>query len=246
MERPECRFSGTAAWVWRPSAKPERSLHFGQILLAHHSKSPYCSVSEMQFILSIPTIIFAGGNGSRIGGDKELRLLGGESLLLRSINQAGKYSRNIAVAARTSSHTDLPAGISVLVDRDNHAGPISGLMSAFCFARDCNSQHVLTMPCDTPFLPDDLLEKLYANIGNAGVSIAQSDGNLHATCALWSIVARHALSDYLVTGRRSLIGFAEAVGYVAVEWQSDPHDPFFNVNTSRDLADAEAIIAKRS
>ena len=66
--------------------------------------------------------------------------------------------------------------------------------------------------------------------------MAASGGRLHPVCALWKAEAAAGLPAYLATGRRSLRGFAEAVGYEAVEWPSEPFDPFFNINDEADLA----------
>ena len=52
------------------------------------------------------------------------------------------------------------------------------------------------------------------------------------------------VAEYLASGRRSLRGLAETVGYVAVDWPADPEDPFFNINTSADLAEAERRIQR--
>jgi molybdopterin-guanine dinucleotide biosynthesis protein A len=52
------------------------------------------------------------------------------------------------------------------------------------------------------------------------------------------------MPEYLASGRRSLRGLAETVGYVAVDWPTDPEDPFFNINTSADLVEAERRIQR--
>lgn len=98
------------------------------------------------------------------------------------------------------------------------------------------------MPCDTPFLPADLTSRLYPSIGEANAAVAFCNGRLHAACSLWRVGAEKLLPAYLALGRRSLVGFAEAVGYVSVEWRSQPYDPFFNINTAEHLAKAESMI----
>jgi molybdopterin-guanine dinucleotide biosynthesis protein A len=51
------------------------------------------------------------------------------------------------------------------------------------------------------------------------------------------------MPKYLASGRRSLNGFAEEAGFIAVEWPSDPVDPFFNINSVSDLKTAEELLA---
>jgi molybdopterin-guanine dinucleotide biosynthesis protein A len=170
-------------------------------------------------------VILAGGEGRRIGGHKPLRLLGGETLLDRALKRARDWSDDVLVA---TGATDMP-GIE---------GPLGGVAAALVSGGD-----VLTIPCDMPFLPDDLAERLGAP--RAAAAIAMSAGRLHPVCALWRARARLGLADYAASGRRSLRGFAEAVGYEAVAWEADPIDPFFNVNDEEDLARAEALLRSR-
>jgi len=169
-------------------------------------------------------VILAGGEGRRIGGGKPLRQLGGETLLDRALRRARGWSNDVLVA---TAQTDIP-GIE---------GPLGGVAAALEWGGD-----VLTIPCDMPFLPEDLPERLQ---GKEAATIAMSGGRLHPVCALWRARAREGMADYVATGRRSLIGFAEAVGYEAIDWNADPIDPFFNVNDEADLARAEALLRSR-
>ena len=177
-------------------------------------------------------LILAGGEGSRIGGGKPLRRLGGRTLLDRAIERAVGWSDCIAIAARDPSQAGA-TGLPVLVDPPGLEGPLGGLASALRLERPA----VLTIPSDMPFLPSDLPERLVAALGEKGAALAASRGRVHPVCGLWRSDALARIGDYASTGRRSLIGFAEAVGYAEVEWTGDP---FFNVNSPEDLAEAEA------
>ena len=173
-------------------------------------------------------VILAGGEGSRIGGNKPQRLLGGVTLLERALRKARRWSDEVLVAAREGGDI-----------RDDPAieGPLGGVAAALALGGD-----VLTIPCDMPFLPDDLPEWLFSR---ASATLAASGGRLHPVCGLWKAAAREALPAYLGTGRRSLTGFAEAVGYEAVNWPVEPFDLFFNINDEADLARAEAFLRSR-
>jgi molybdopterin-guanine dinucleotide biosynthesis protein A len=173
-------------------------------------------------------VILAGGEGRRIGGGKPARLLGGQSLIDRAVARARSWSDAVLVAARDGGDIkDDPA-----ID-----GPLGGVAAALALGGD-----VLTIPCDMPFLPDDLPARLGS--GKAA-TLAASGGHLHPVCALWRAEAAAGLPAYLKTGRRSLRGFAEAVGYEAVEWAAEPRNPFFNINDEADLAQAEAMLRSR-
>lgn len=195
---------------------------------------------------SAVVVIVAGGKGQRIGGDKALRILGGKTLLDHAIGKAAAFSSRIAVAANEDRVATLPRDVTLLIDEIEGSGPISGLLSALEYGATNHAGHVLTISCDTPFLPDDLLAKLSISIGNANAAVVKYDGRVHPICALWRADALHFLRDYLKQNRRSLIGFAEAIGYVEVEWPAQPVDPFFNINTADDLAEAARILASKA
>ena len=170
-------------------------------------------------------VILAGGEGRRIGGGKPGRMLGAETLLARALRRARDWSDDVLVAAREGGDiTDDPA----------IEGPLGGIAAALALGGD-----VLTIACDMPFLPDDLPARL---VSEAAATIASSGGRLHPVCALWRAEAQDGLAAYLATGRRSLTGFAEAVGYEAVEWPVEPFDPFFNINDEAGLARAEHLL----
>jgi molybdopterin-guanine dinucleotide biosynthesis protein A len=188
--------------------------------------------------MRIAVLILAGGEGSRIGGAKPLRLLGGRTLLDRAIEQARTWSDTVAVAARSAAQLSDPDAI-LLIDPPGLEGPLGGLASALRLERPA----VLTIPCDMPFLPDDLPQRLATALAGHGAALAASGGHVHPVCGLWRSDALARMRDCVATRRRSLIGFAETIGYAAVEWASEPIDPFFNINSSDDLAAAERLLA---
>lgn len=193
---------------------------------------------------SLPIVILAGGLGARMGGNKPHKLLAGLSLLDHAIAKAASFSAPVAASVSVGNFP-LPDHVSRLIDEEPLLGPIAGLATALKFASAINADHVMIMPCDTPFLPDDLAQRLVDNIGTSRVAIAQYDGWPHPTCSLWRADAAVLLPDYLAAGMRSLIGFCETAGSVAVDFPKNAVDPFLNINTSEDLKRAEQIYARR-
>ena len=190
--------------------------------------------------MKVAVVILAGGQGTRIGGNKPLRTLAGKSLLERAVEFAHGISKVCAVAVRDEAQSG-SVEIPVLRDDPEIEGPLGGLVSALRFARDKGAGAALTMPADMPFLPPDLADRLVEGLGRARAGIASSGGRLHPVCGIWSIEALDAVPEYLATGRRSLKGFADAVGFVDIDWSAEPFDPFFNINTEEDLAEAERL-----
>jgi molybdenum cofactor guanylyltransferase len=184
----------------------------------------------------VAVVILAGGEGRRIGGGKPLKRVREHRLIDRALRQALLWSDLIAIAVRDAAQVE-PVDAPLIMDADV-PGPIGGLISGLRFAREHDRGFLLGIPADMPFLPQDLLDKLAANIGDHACALAQSAGQLHPVCGLWRSTAFDDVRSYVETGRRSLKGFAAQVGFASVDWRIDAADPFFNVNTNEDLAEA--------
>lgn len=184
--------------------------------------------------------ILAGGQGSRIGGNKPLRRLAGDSLLHIAKKQACRWSNQIIMVVRDPAKA-AEARAPVIVDHEGIEGPLGGVAAALEFGREEQVEAVLTIAVDMPFLPSDLGPRLAAALGQKRAAVPSSGGFLHPICGLWRPSALEGLSSYLDTGKRSLTGFAEAVGFHIVEWPDRPTDPFFNINSVQDLARAERL-----
>ena len=191
--------------------------------------------------MRIVAVILAGGAGSRIGGAKPSRMLAGRTLLERAAAHAGKWSDRVAVAVRGPGQA-AGVGLPLLFDHPGIDGPLAGLAAGLRFVRDEHAEAVLTLPADMPFLPADLSERLQGAINGRAAAIASSGGRLHPVCGLWRTVGLEEIADYVARGGRSLRGFAEAMGFAAVEWLAAPVDPFFNINNAEDLAAAERLL----
>jgi molybdopterin-guanine dinucleotide biosynthesis protein A len=190
----------------------------------------------------VAVVILAGGEGSRIGGGKPLLTLGGERLIDRAARHARQWSDALAVAVREPSQVE-GCGIEVIRDRLDVEGPLGGLASGLDFGRGRECRFLLTIPADMPFLPRDLFERLAGTLSGHSCALARSGAHVHPVCGLWSVDAADQLDGYIESGRRSLRGFGEWVGCTTVEWPSAALDPFFNINSPEDLAEAERRLA---
>ena len=190
--------------------------------------------------MRLAAVVLAGGESRRMGGGKPQRMLGGRTLLDRAVALARAITPDVAIAVRTA---DGETGLPRLQDDPAIPGPLAGLASALDFASARAADAVLLLPCDAPFLPADLAPRLAAALAGdpAACAVPRSGDHIHPTCALWRTGLAAELVAYAATGRRSLKGFAEAVGWTPVDWPADP-DPFFNINTPEDLAAAELFL----
>jgi molybdopterin-guanine dinucleotide biosynthesis protein A len=191
---------------------------------------------------SIAVAILAGGEGTRIGGGKPLRMLAGRPLIEHALAAARGWAEDIVVVGRDPAQVGT-TGMPFRPDAPGTEGPLAGLAAGLLYAKEAGHGALLAIPCDSPFLPDDLAERLDGALTpGVGAALACSGGMLHPVCGLWRVRSFFALGRYLATTRRSLRGFAEQVGFATAEWPDQPFDPFLNVNRPEDLARAEALL----
>ena len=193
----------------------------------------------------IAIAILAGGEGSRIGGNKPSVRLGSSTLLERTWKFAKALSDNVVLVLRQPGSAG-SAGYPFITDRTDIEGPLAGLESALVWANEAGREAVITVPCDMPLLPPDLVERLTNEIGEKSVAIAASGGQIHPVCGLWKTDVIEPLETYSKEGRRSLQGFARAVGFAQVDWPIGAMDPFFNINRPCDLAEVQTYLETRN
>ncbi|MEY3985279.1 MAG: hypothetical protein RLZ59_724 [Pseudomonadota bacterium] len=181
-------------------------------------------------------VIAAGGDGSRIGGSKPERMLGGQRLIDRMVFWANQQTDAIALAVRDGNE-DWGTGLPLLYDRYDHIGPISALASALHEAQRMARKTVLLIGCDLPFLPDDLISRLSAVLAENGVSMPLSQGRVHPMAALWRTEPAR-LDQWIQQGGQSMWRYARDIGMADVLWTETP-DPFTNINDLDALARAE-------
>jgi molybdenum cofactor guanylyltransferase len=190
----------------------------------------------------LAVVVLAGGDGRRMGGSKPLRVLAGRTLIERAVEQARLWSDLVAVSVREKGQAG-PVAVPEIFDAEGE-GPIAGLAAALRFASDNGAGQLLTIACDMPVLPPNLPDRLTAALTpRRGAVLTSSGGALHPVCALWRTSALAALPAYRASGRSSLKGFAETLGYAVGEWPVEPHDPFLNVNRPEELEAAERLLA---
>lgn len=191
---------------------------------------------------SLAAVVLAGGQGTRMGGRKALQPWSGATLVAQALAQARGYAPIVAVAVRQADQLDGALEAELLIDDPAVPGPLAGLASALAFAKRRGAAAVLTLPCDTPFLPADLAERLSSALdAQHPVALAQSGGHWHPTCAVWRAHLADRIAPYIATGRSSLYGFAQFVGCRIVDWGEAAPDPFANANTLDELARLEAV-----
>lgn len=178
--------------------------------------------------------VLAGGEARRMGGgDKTLRMLHGRPLLDHILARLAPQCAALAISANGDPARFAAYGLPVWPDAVPGMGPLGGVLAAL---EASPLPFVLTVPGDVPFLPPDLVARLHAGRGGAAVVQAESGGRGHPVIALWPRTLAPALRQTLAAGERAVGRFAAAQGVARVEW---PGEPFLNINTPDDLAQAE-------
>lgn len=191
-------------------------------------------------------VVLAGGLARRMGGgDKTLVRLRGRPLLDHVLDRVRPQVRAVALSANGDPARFISWGIAVLADPvPGNPGPLAGILAGMRWARRMHpgADLLLSVPTDTPLLPDDLVERLLAGRG-AGVACATSRGQRHPVVALWPVALADPLADALAAGVQGVASFAEAHGLAEVDFPAATTDPFLNVNDRNDLAGAARLVS---
>ena len=181
-------------------------------------------------------LILAGGQGRRMGGvDKAQLPLAGRPLLAHVTDRLAGQVDRLAVSSNRSPALFAP--LPVLADAPGRVGqgPLAGLLAGLDWAVQGGADALICVPVDTPFLPRDLV----AQLAGEGAAIARSNGRAHPSVGYWPCACRARLVQLFTAGERRLRVAAQ--GARAIEFSADP-DPFANLNTPQDLAEAEAVL----
>ena len=194
--------------------------------------------------------ILAGGLARRMGGgDKGLRLVGGLSVLQRVVQRVGPQVALLALNANDDPERFASFALPVVAD-DLHGrlGPLAGILALldWAAAQSPAAEWLLTVPADAPFLPRDLAARLHDAVRRqpASLACAASGGRSHPVVGLWPVRLRDDLRRAVtLEGVRKIDAFTDRHKAAAVAWPAAPVDPFFNVNTPEDLAEADRLSA---
>jgi len=191
-------------------------------------------------------VILAGGAGRRIGGDKAFVALAGRPLARHVADRVGPHCARLAVNSNESAARFGGLGFdTVLPDAGALArGPLEGILTAMLWASAQGADRVLTVPVDTPFLPDDLVPRLVAESDaapEAAVALAETADGMHGTVGFWRIRFAANLATALDGGLRKVTDWTGAQGAVTARF--DDAGAFFNINRPEDLIAAETRLA---
>jgi molybdenum cofactor guanylyltransferase len=186
-------------------------------------------------------IVLAGGQGRRMGGvDKGLVELDGRPMVAHVIARLGAQVGPMLVNANQNMERYAALGHPVVPDAvGGFAGPLAGLHAGLVHTR---TTYAMTVPCDSPFLPEDLVARLSAGLeGNdAQLAVARTFDQPHPVFALVRADVLPHLAAFLSGGGRKIDAWYATLRVVEVPFD-DCADAFRNINTRDELAAASPV-----
>ncbi|HEY5293190.1 MAG TPA: gephyrin-like molybdotransferase Glp [Burkholderiales bacterium] len=195
----------------------------------------------------ITGLILAGGQGRRMGGvDKGLQMFRGKRLIDHVYERLAPQVGGIIINANQNQDAYKTFGVRVVSDAiGNFAGPLAGLHAGLSVSR---RPYLATAPCDSPFLPEDLVARLLARLEESGaeLAVAKTGGWPQPVfCLVRRGVLEH-LTNFLKGGGRKVDAWYASLAVVEVNFD-DQAEAFSNINTFEELASLEkATTAERT
>ena len=187
-------------------------------------------------IPKITGVILAGGLGRRMGGvDKGLQDLRGRPLVSWAVERLAPQVDELLINANQNADRYGAFGYPVIADRiPDFAGPLAGLHAALTAA---DHPLVATAPCDSPFLPADLVSRLFAALQARGadLAVARTGDRSHPVFCLCRRTVLPHLTAFLADGGRKVQVWLATRTTVEVPFD-DEAEAFANLNTPEQLA----------
>ncbi len=197
--------------------------------------------------LDITGVVLAGGRGSRMGGiDKGLQKIHGTPLALHALMRLQMQEGGGPAECMINANRNLAAyeafGVPVWPDTlSDYAGPLAGFLTAL---ERAETPYVLTVPCDTPMFPLDLVARMAQAFDpdNTDIVMAcapEEDGELRAqpVFCLLSVMLLESLVAFTQAGGRKIDQWTAQHRQQLVAFNQPGDDPraFFNANTPPEL-----------
>ncbi len=187
----------------------------------------------------ITGVVLAGGQGSRMGGvDKGLQPFRGKPMVAHVVERFAPQVDELLVNANRNAEDYARFGHRVIADGiEGFAGPLAGFERGLAHA---SGDLVVTAPCDSPFLPLDLVARLAAALEREGadLAVAKTGEQAHPVFSLMRREVHESLRAFLAGGQRKIDRWYSQLAVVEVGFD-DEADAFLNINTREELASLE-------
>jgi len=194
---------------------------------------------------NITAIILAGGQARRMGGqDKGLIQLAQKPMIEHVLNAIEPQVGTIIINANRNQTTYEKYGFPVVADQHKgYCGPLEGMASGLQAAK---TPFVVTVPCDSPLIPDDLVQKLYSTLQDedAEICTAHSSGRMQPVFTLMKTEVLPSMLEFLNNGERKIDKWFEK-HHLAIADFSDQAETFININSEEELTAIELKLKQK-
>ena len=186
----------------------------------------------------ITGLVLAGGRGSRMGGvDKGLQNHLGMPLAMHAVMRLMPQVGAVMINANRNLGAYESMGVPVWPDAQaDYPGPLAGILAGL---EQCETPYLLTVPCDTPNFPADLVARLAAAMHQADAEIAMAASRengavqVQPVFCLISTTLLESLVKFLHAGQRKIDRWTAL--HRCAEVVFDDAGAFFNANTLEEL-----------
>jgi molybdopterin-guanine dinucleotide biosynthesis protein A len=205
--------------------------------------SPDTAFTHMIDTQDITALILAGGRGSRMGGvDKGLQPFRGAPMAMHTLMRLAPQAGHVIVNANRNLSAYESFGVPVVTDSvGDYAGPLAGMLAGL---EQCQTPWLVTVPCDSPFVPTDLVARLAqalaeqnAEIAMAATASADGRRQTHPVFCLLSVALVPSLTRFVTEGRHKVDAWTAQ--HRTVEVLFDDEAAFSNINTLDELRTLE-------
>ena len=144
-----------------------------------------------------------------------------------------------------SQPNSLPTSHPIVADRlEGFRGPLMGLYTGLTNHYLSSADYLLSVPCDGPFIPPNLASELQRQIraGNADIACVRYAGQIEPMFSLWHKRTVNAVEQALLDNQGGFKSLFAELKTVYLDWPEQTINPFFNINTVDDLAEAERLL----
>ena len=182
----------------------------------------------------VTAVILAGGMGRRMGGQDKGRLeLNGKPLIKYVLETIRPQVKTILINANRHQAEYARYGYTVVADSlAGYQGPLAGFATGL---RAATTPYIVTLPCDGPFSPPDLVSRLARGLNNrnADIAVAHDGERLQPVYALLPVRLSTSLESFLAAGERKIDRWYAQHKMLQVDF-SDEANTFRNINTPQD------------
>jgi len=193
-------------------------------------------------MINVDGVILAAGRSSRMGSvNKVQSVLAGRTLLEHAVTKLTPQVDILVVNGDKNL-----CGDGAIADKvEGFKGPLVGLYSALLSDKLSSAQYLMIAPCDGPFIPENLVAALYLEISatDADIACVRYQNFAQPTFSLWHKRVTPVVEQALLVKKNG--GFKpllEGLNAVYLDWPEHVINPFFNINTQDDLAEAERLL----